>query len=146
MIRAAIKDAGIDLAALIDEVRADGIGAISVFIGTVRETSDGRAVNRLGYAAYREMAESELAAIVNEAAERFQVAAVVAEHRTGELAVGEMSVVIAATHAHRGPAIQCTQFVIEEIKKRVPIWKREHFADGTSEWVDPTARVGASAT
>ena len=144
MIRSAITAREIDVSSLINEVRSTVAGAISVFIGTVRETSDGRSVSYLEYDSYQSMADSELATIVEEAALQFGVSALVAEHRVGELEVGDVSVVIASAHAHRGAAIECTRFVIEEIKKRVPIWKREHFADGTHEWVDPT-RVGVAA-
>jgi molybdopterin synthase catalytic subunit len=146
MIRSAIVDREIDPSLLTREVKSDAAGAISVFIGTVRDFSEGRSVIRLEYDAYRAMAESELAAIVQEAAEKFEIESLVAEHRIGELSVGDVSVAIAASHAHRTAAIGCAQFVIAEIKKRVPIWKREHFVDGTREWVDPTARESASAT
>lgn len=145
MIRAAIVDREIDTGALISEVKSDGAGAVSVFIGTVRDVSDGRGVIGLEYEAYRAMAESELVAILDEAAAKFEIASLVAEHRIGELGIGDVSVAIAASHAHRTPAIECAQFVIEEIKKRVPIWKREHFVDGTREWVDPRARTEARA-
>lgn len=145
MIRFAIVDHPIDPSSLIAEVRSNDAGAVSVFIGTIRDTSEGRSVNKLEYEAYQAMAEAELSRIVHEAAARFGVDALIAEHRIGELDVGEVSVVIVSAHAHRAAAIDCTRFVIEEIKKRVPIWKREHFADGTREWVDPTARAEASA-
>ena len=144
MIRSAIVDHPIDPSSLIAEVRSDDVGAVSVFIGTIRDTSEGRPVNKLEYEAYQAMAESELSGIVHEAAVKFGVDALIAEHRVGELDVGEVSVVIASAHAHRAAAIDCTRFVIEEIKKRVPIWKRERFADGTREWVDPTARAEVS--
>ena len=146
MIRSAIVDREIDTAALITEARSDGAGAVSVFIGTVRDVSDGRGVIGLEYEAYRAMAESELATILHEAAAKYEIVSLVAEHRIGELGIGDVSVAIAASHAHRTPAIECAQFVIEEIKKRVPIWKREHFVDGTREWVDPTARTEATAS
>ena len=138
MKRTAIVTRVIDPAPLVDAVRSNDIGAISVFLGTVRETSDGRGVTALDYSAYRSMAEEELAAIVDEAEARFGVSSIVVEHRVGELSLGEVSVGIAAAHPHRQPAMDCTRFVIDEIKKRVPIWKREHYVDGTSEWVDPT--------
>jgi len=144
MIRSAIVRREIDLQALVSEVRSADAGAVSVFMGTVRDTSDGRSVTRLEYEAYQAMAENELTAIADEAARRFGIAALVVEHRIGELDVGDVSVAIASAHPHRSAAMECTRFVIEEIKKRVPIWKREHFADGTSEWVDPT-RIGVSA-
>ena len=145
MIRSAIVDREIEPSALITEVRSDGAGAVSVFIGTVRDLSEGRLVERLEYEAYHAMAESELADILRDASEKFGVSSLVAEHRIGELSVGDVSVAIAAAHAHRTAAIECTHFVIEEIKKRVPVWKREHFVDGTRQWVDPTARSGVAA-
>ena len=144
MIRSAIVDRPINVSLLIDEARSSDVGAVSIFLGTVRETSDGRAVTQLEYEAYHSMAEAEVATIVAEAVNRFGVTSLVAEHRVGDLDVGEVSVAIASSHAHRAAAIDCTRFVIEEIKKRVPIWKREHFADGTREWVDPTAQAGVS--
>jgi molybdopterin synthase catalytic subunit len=88
------------------------------------------------------MAESELASIIAEAKDRFGVGAIVVEHRVGALAIGDVSVAIVVAHAHRAPALDCTRFVIEEIKQRVPIWKREHYTDGTREWIDPTASRG----
>jgi molybdopterin synthase catalytic subunit len=145
VIRSDIVEREIEPSALIAEVKADSVGAISVFVGTVRDVSEGRAVVRLEYEAYRAMAESELSAIVQEAAARYEIESLVAEHRIGDLSVGDVSVAIAASHAHRTPAIECAQFAIEEIKKRVPIWKREHFADGTQDWVDPTARANAAS-
>jgi molybdopterin synthase catalytic subunit len=88
------------------------------------------------------MVQSELESIMAEAEGRFDVGAIVVEHRVGVLAIGEVSIAIVAAHAHRAPALDCTRFVIEEIKRRVPIWKREHYADGTREWIDPTASRG----
>jgi molybdopterin synthase catalytic subunit len=111
----------------------------------VRDTSDGRGVSAIDYSAYTSMAEAELRQIVSEAADRFGVTSLVVEHRIGVLSLGETSVAIAAAHAHRAPAFDCTRYVIEEIKKRVPIWKMEHYIDGTREWVDPTNASGVTA-
>lgn len=140
MRRSAIVTREIDPAALMAEVQSTQCGAISVFAGTVRDTYDGRGVTAIDYSAYTSMAESELERILAEAHDRFGVMAIVVEHRVGALALGDVSVAIVAAHVHRAPALDCTRFVIEEIKKRVPIWKREHYADGAREWVDPTAR------
>ena len=137
-VRAAVHDCPIDAAALLGEVSAAGNGAALLFVGTVRDVNDGRAVTGIEYSAYGAMARRELAAIAAEAAERFAAAHVVVEHRVGYLALGEASVAIAAGHPHRAPAFDAVRYVIEEIKRRVPIWKREHYADGTREWVDPT--------
>ncbi|MGZ3332302.1 MAG: molybdenum cofactor biosynthesis protein MoaE [Gemmatimonadaceae bacterium] len=142
MSRAAIVTREIDVAALMAEVRSSDFGAVSVFAGTVRDVNDGRSVSAIDYSAYTSMAESELASIIAEAEDRFGVSAIVVEHRVGSLAIGDLSVAIVAAHGHRGPALDCTRFVIEEIKQRVPIWKREHYTDGTREWVDPTASRG----
>jgi molybdopterin synthase catalytic subunit len=140
MRRSAIVTRAIDPAALMAEVQSTEFGAISVFAGTVRATNDGRSVTAIDYSAYTSMAESELESILAEAQDRFGVMGIEVEHRVGALALGDVSVAIVAAHAHRAPALDCTRFVIEEIKKRVPIWKREHYADGAREWVDPTAR------
>ena len=142
MRRVAIVSREITPAALIAEVQSAEFGAISLFVGTVRDTNDGRSVAAIDYSAYTEMAESELEKIIAEAEDRFGVAALVVEHRVGALALGDVSVAIAAAHAHRGPALDATRFVIEEIKTRVPIWKLEHYTDGGREWVDPSQGRG----
>jgi molybdopterin synthase catalytic subunit len=141
MKRSGIVNAAIDEARIIEEVRSYGHGAISLFIGTVRDLNEGREVRGIEYSAYKAMAEEELDRILSEADTRFGVSAIVVEHRVGFLALGETSVVIAAADAHRGPALECTRYIIEEIKKRVPIWKMEHYSDGSREWVDPTRRA-----
>ena len=128
----------IDVATLTSEVAGDGRGAISIFLGTVRSTNEGRAVNGIDYSAYDAMAVAEMSRIVAEAVDRFAGVEVALEHRTGTLKVGDVSVAIACGHAHRSPALDATRYVIEELKQRVPIWKREHYLDGTSEWVDPS--------
>ena len=128
----------IDVATLTGEVAGEGRGAISIFLGTVRNTNEGRSVNGIDYSAYGAMAVAEMNRIVAEAGDLFPGVEVALEHRTGTLKVGDASVAIACAHAHRSPALNATRYVIEELKKRVPIWKREHYLDGTSEWVDPT--------
>jgi molybdopterin synthase catalytic subunit len=138
MKRFAIVTRELDTTSLIDEVRSPQYGAISVFVGTVRETNEGRAVSAIEYSSYKSMAEAELGRILEEAEERFAISTLIVEHRVGVLGLGEVSVAVVAAHAHRAPALDCTRYVIEELKKRVPIWKLEHYDDGTREWVDPT--------
>ena len=140
---AAIVRTPIDPSALIARVANPANGAILLFLGAVRQVNDGRDVTGIDYAAYDEMAASELHAIVTEAAERFGTDSIAVEHRLGELTVEEISVAIAVAHPHRGEAYDLSRWIIEELKRRVPIWKREHYADGTREWVDPTGAVGA---
>lgn len=139
MSRSALVNRPIDVTALIAEAASPGCGAVSVFLGTVRDNSEGESVKGMDYTAYTPMAEAELAKIVAEAERRFAGASVVVEHRLGVLAVGEVSVAIVSAHAHRAPALEAVRYVIEELKQRVPVWKLEHYADGTRAWVDPTA-------
>lgn len=136
MSRAAIVDGPIDVAAIVDEVSSTSSGAIATFVGTVRDTSALRSVTGLEYSAYTGMATREMEAILREALALAAGAEIVAVHRVGNLAVGEVCVMIAAAHPHRAPAFDACRYVIEEIKKRVPIWKRERFTDGSSEWVN----------
>lgn len=135
----ALVDQPIDLPALLARVGDPGVGAISVFLGTVRDVNDGRAVTGIDYEAYRDMAVAELAAIVEEAGAAFPGVRLAVQHRVGHLGLGEVSVAIAAAHARRAPALEAARVVIEALKRRVPIWKREHYADGERRWVDPTA-------
>jgi molybdopterin synthase catalytic subunit len=137
-MRAALVDRPIDLAALLAEVAGVGNGAAVLFVGTVRDVNDGRPVTGIDYSAYTGMAAKELDAIVREAVERFGTGDVVVEHRLGTLGLGEASVAIAVAHPRRAPAYEASRYVIEELKRRVPVWKREHYADGTRDWVDPT--------
>jgi molybdopterin synthase catalytic subunit len=139
LVRTAVVARPIDAAALLAEVAHSAAGATAAFVGTVRETNLGRPVTGIEYAAYTAMAERELATIARDVAERFAPLRLVVEHRTGTLGLGDISIVIAAAHPHRGPAMDAMRAVIEAVKARVPIWKREHYADGTREWVDPTA-------
>ncbi|HXL85599.1 MAG TPA: molybdenum cofactor biosynthesis protein MoaE [Gemmatimonadaceae bacterium] len=138
MKRVSILTGEIDPASLINEVSSPQYGAISLFVGTVREVNEGRSVSAIEYSAYKSMATAELQRILDEAEGRFEVSALVVEHRIGLLGLGDVSIAIVAAHPHRAPALDCTRYVIEEIKKRVPIWKKEHYTDGTREWVDPT--------
>lgn len=120
-------------------VEHSSVGAVSLFVGTVREFNDGRDVSGIDYEAYQPMAERELGAIAREACDEMPGLRLAIEHRVGTLLVGDISVAIAAAHARRAPAIAAAQRVIEVLKQRVPIWKREHYLDGERRWVDPTA-------
>ncbi len=131
----------IDLNALIDRVRAPGRGAITTFLGVVRDHHGGNEVVGLEYSAYSPMVEAECGQIITEAESQFG-AALALEHRIGVLAIGEVSVAIAAAAPHRDAAFQACRYAIEEVKRRVPIWKRETYADGSVAWVDPTAPGG----
>ncbi|HEY2026505.1 MAG TPA: molybdenum cofactor biosynthesis protein MoaE [Gemmatimonadaceae bacterium] len=135
----------IDATALLGRCARPANGALLLFVGVVREMNDGRAVTGIEYSAYEAMAAKELADIATEAAARFGTPDIAIEHRLGELALEDASVGIAVGHPHRGGAYDASRWIIEQLKHRVPIWKREHYVDGTREWVDPVGRPAAAA-
>jgi molybdopterin synthase catalytic subunit len=133
----------IDAAALLQDAAAASDGAVLLFLGVVRNENEGRAVVRLEYEAYAPMAEREMAKIASEAAERWGTGAISIVHRTGTLEVGEPSVAITVAAPHRGEAYEASRYVIEELKRRVPVWKREGYAEGPSEWLPGNAPTQA---
>jgi molybdopterin synthase catalytic subunit len=128
----------LDLEALMKRVESPERGGVATFLGTVRNHHGGREVLRLEYSAYGPMAEAECARIVAEAEARWDGAVALA-HRIGTLTIGETAVAIAAASAHRDAALAACRYVIEEVKQRVPIWKKEFLADGSVEWVGSAA-------
>jgi molybdopterin synthase catalytic subunit len=142
--RARLVDQPIDVGGLIGAVSRPANGAILLFLGLVRDVNQGRGVTGIEYSAYEAMAARELTAIVDEAGDRFDVEDLVVEHRLGQLAIEEASVGIAVAHAHRAEVYDVSRWVIEELKRRVPIWKRELYVDGTREWVN--AGTGAATS
>jgi molybdopterin synthase catalytic subunit len=135
----AVVSAPIALDALLQRVQGEDTGALALFLGTVRNRNDGRAVRGMDYEAYGPMAAAELGRIVAAVERDVPGVRVAVEHRVGTLALGEVSVAVVAAHAHRGPAFEAARQVIEALKQRVPIWKREHYVEGDWEWLDPTA-------
>lgn len=125
-----IRAEPLSLDELIQAVAHDGAGAISTFLGVVRDVNDGRAVTLLEYEAYGSMAEAELGRILDELAQEVPGVRVAATHRTGALRVGDVAVACAASSAHRSEAIRACRELIDRIKARLPIWKREHGPDG----------------
>jgi molybdopterin synthase catalytic subunit len=125
-----------------EAVAHPGAGAIDVFLGVVRATSEGRAVTRLDYEAYATMAEAEMLRIGEEIEREAAGVRVAVVHRVGSLAVGDVAVACAASAPHRAEAFEACRALIDRIKARVPIWKREHGPDGSAwvGWVD--ARCG----
>jgi len=109
-------------------------GAVLLFVGTVRDHHDGKKVTKISYSAFKEMAEKEFAKIAAEAAARFKTGAVYIAHRTGALAVGDASVVIAVSSAHRAEAFEACRHAIEALKKLAPIWKEE-FTEAGKAWI-----------
>ena len=144
-MRSAIVERPIEINALVHEVARTANGATLVFIGTVRDVNNGRAITGMEYTAYNAMAERELADITREASEQFATEDIVVEHRIGALGLGDASVAIAVAHAHRGPAYEASRYVIEQLKQRVPIWKLEYYVDGSREWVGTGQRIRGAA-
>jgi len=138
VIHAALVREPIDPLEVLARVGHDEDGAAVLFLGTVRNHADARPVTGITYEAYEEMAAPVLLAIAGEAAELLGTHRLAIVHRVGELTVGEHSVAIAASSPHRAQSFEASRYVIEEIKKRLPVWKKEHYADGRDEWVAGT--------
>jgi len=126
----------LDTAGLLARVGAPEDGAAILFVGIVRDHADGRPVTGMRYDAYEDMARPVLAEIAREAAERLGTDRVAVEHRVGDLDIGEPSVAIAVSSPHREEAYAASRYVIEEIKRRLPVWKKERYADGDEAWVE----------
>ena len=124
----------IDLQELLDFVTDPAAGAIVTFTGTTRDNNEGRRVIALDYEAYPEMAEKELARLGEEAKKRWSIQRMAIVHRIGPVQITEPSVIIAVSAAHRADAFEACRFAIEEIKKSVPIWKKEVF-EGGEVWI-----------
>ena len=143
-----LTDKSIDAAALRLELENAAAGACVTFEGIVRNHNDGRAVLRLEYEAYPALANKEGSDILAAARAKFDILGALCVHRTGALEIGGMAVWVGVSAAHRGEAFDACRFIIDEVKHRVPIWKREFYADGTVEWVgcagcdDPAHRHG----
>ncbi len=125
----------IDPARVLGDSLSPADGAALLFWGVVREQNDGRAVTQLEYHAYEAMAEREMRRIADEARERWATGDIRVVHRVGLLQVGEASIAIAVAAPHRSEAYEASRYVIEQVKQRVPVWKREGYVDGDREWV-----------
>jgi len=125
----------IDYAALTEMVRRPDCGAVATFLGTVRDLTDGKETIALDYEAYPNMAEKKLAEIEGQTRQRWPVGEMAMVHRIGRLEVGEVSVAVAVSCPHRAQAFEACRFAIDQLKEIVPIWKKENWADGSTEWV-----------
>jgi len=133
-----IRESPLSLDEVVRNVARPGAGGIATFVGVVRDESEGRAVTRLDYSSYAAMAKREMQKIVSEIEREIEGARVSAIHRVGQLGVGDLAVVSAASAPHRGEAFRACRELIDRIKSRVPIWKREWGPDGAAwvGWVD----------
>ncbi|MEK6246789.1 MAG: molybdenum cofactor biosynthesis protein MoaE [Planctomycetales bacterium] len=132
-----LTDKVIDTADLLSQVSVPEAGAVVLFVGTTRQQTDGRTTLSLDYEGYAEMAEKKLADLVEEAKQRWPIARCRVVHRLGHLEVGEASVSVAVSSAHRDAAFEAGRWLIDTIKEVVPIWKCENWADGSSKWIHP---------
>jgi molybdopterin synthase catalytic subunit len=137
-MRVEITDSVIPAAEIVAETKAGADGAVCVFDGIVRDNSRGRKTLHLDYEAYREMALEQMRGLAAEAVGRFGVRDVAVVHRLGRLVVGETSVLVVVASAHRGAAFDACRWLIDTLKKTVPIWKKEQFVDG-AVWADGEA-------
>ena len=135
----------IDYTALTESVRSTQSGAVVLFMGTVREMTGGRQTVALDYEAYPQMAEAKLAELEAEARRRWPIQEVGIVHRLGHLELGDVSVAVAVSCPHRGQAFEAAKFLIDQLKIVVPIWKKENWSDGATEWVHPGAEVTPQA-
>jgi molybdopterin synthase catalytic subunit len=143
VVHSSIVRTPLDPAAILARVGSPRDGAALLFVGVVRDHAEGRSVTGMRYEAYEEMASAVLADIAREAAQRLGTDRIAVEHRVGALSVGEPSVAIAVSSPHRAEAYEASRYVIEEIKKRLPVWKKERYADGREDWVEGTSPSGS---
>ena len=136
--RVDLREEPLSLDEAVRHVQRPGAGGIATFVGVVRDESDGRAVTRLDYSAYAAMAKREMSKIAEELEREIEGVTVSAIHRTGSLVVGDAAIICAASAPHRGEAFRACRALIDRIKERVPIWKREFGPDGAAwvGWVD----------
>jgi molybdopterin synthase catalytic subunit len=131
-----VSNRPIDADAAKEAVAYKSCGALVVFEGWIRDHNEGQEVERLEYEVYRPVAEKEGARIIDEAIERFGVSHAVCIHREGLLELGEIAVIVCVSSPHRGEAFDACRYIIDETKTRLPIWKKEHYVSGISEWVN----------
>ena len=135
MIR--LTDNPIDTAAVLDAVASPAAGAVVLFLGTVREITGEQQTVSLEYESYAKMAEKRLADLAADARQKWPLTGCAIVLRLGILPVGEISVAIAVSASHRHEAFEAGRWLIDQIKRDVPIWKKENYADGTGDWVHP---------
>jgi molybdopterin synthase catalytic subunit len=136
----------IDYAAVTEQVRSAAAGAVVLFLGTAREMTAGRRTASLEYEAYAEMAQHKLEELEREARRQWPLVEAAVVHRLGHLELGEISVAVAVSSPHRAASFEAARWIMDRIKEVVPIWKKENWADGTSEWVHPGLEADEAAT
>jgi len=128
---------------LIAEVAAPTFGGTCIFLGTVRNGPDEQGVTAIEYSAYEDMVEAEFGRLLADARGRWPEARIAVQHRLGTIPVGEASIAIVAAAPHRALAFEACRYVIEGVKQRIPVWKKELRVDGSEVWVDPAGHPTA---
>jgi molybdopterin synthase catalytic subunit len=136
-----LTNSTIDVSVIVDRVQSAAAGAVILFLGTTRDMTAGRRTDSLDYECYPEMARRKLLELEAEARQRWPIFECCVIHRVGHLLPGEVSVAVAVSTPHRHDAFEAGRWLIDIIKKEVPIWKRENWSDGAAEWVHPTGEV-----
>jgi molybdopterin synthase catalytic subunit len=131
----------IDSSAVLEHVSSPEAGAVVLFLGTTRQFTAGRETESLDYECYADMARAKLAELEAEARRRWPIVECAIVHRVGHLEIGEASVAVAVSTAHRQAAFEAGQWLIDTLKQVVPIWKQENWSDGTTQWVHPGLEV-----
>ena len=131
----------IDTETVLASVADHAAGAVVLFLGTTREFTDGRQTKSLDYECYAEMAEKRLQDLLHQAQQKWPIVKATIVHRLGSLGLGEASVAVAVSTPHRRDAFTAAQWIMDRLKEEVPIWKKENWADGTSDWVHPGVEV-----
>jgi len=131
-----VTDTPIDLMVMRQSVKDNSCGALVTFEGWIRDHNEGQAVARLEYEVYRPVAVKEGNKILAEALQRFEISHAVCAHREGLLELSDVAVIVCVSSAHRAAAFDACRFIIDEVKTRLPIWKKEHYVSGISEWVN----------
>ena len=139
-----LTDEPIDVEATTRIVQSDQAGAVVTFLGTTREFTRDRQTVRLAYEAHAEMAEHKLQELREVACKRWSLVECAIVHRLGVVELGEASVLVAVSSAHRKAAFEAAEWIMNTLKQEVPIWKQEHWADGTQEWVHPGVAEGST--
>jgi molybdopterin synthase catalytic subunit len=140
-----LTDRAIEPAILLAKLDDVSAGACVTFEGRVRSQNEGQKVEALDYEAYAPLAEKEGKRIIGEARAKFPIIVAACVHRTGCLALGDVAVWVAVTAAHRAAAFEACRYIIDEIKARLPIWKKEHYAGGATEWINCATRGSGGA-
>jgi len=127
----------IDTAAVLDSVQSNQAGAAVLFVGSTRQYTNGRETLKLDYQCYEAMAIKKITEILEQADEKWKIESCSIVHRIGPVGLGESSIVVAVSSPHRSDSFEAARWLVDTLKRDVPIWKQEHWADGSKEWVHP---------